>query len=154
MISQDGIGLIKHYEGCRLTAYKDPVGVWTIGYGQTAGVHEGMTITQAEAESLLADALRTKYAQGVMRLASPVPQCQFDALVSFAYNLGTGALARSTLLRKLKGGDIEGAADEFPKWHLAGGKSLHGLRKRRAAERALFLGASLVDALAIGDSAP
>lgn len=150
--SPDCLTIIKRFEGCRLKAYRDPVGVLTIGYGQTEGVYPGMEITQAEADSMLLHELRTKFIPGVMRLFGPLPQHQADALVSFAYNLGVGALERSTLRQKILGGDVAVAADEFLRWHYAGGKSLLGLRRRRAAERARFLGHSAADAIKIGEA--
>lgn len=133
--------LIKHFEGVKLNAYQDSVGVWTIGVGHTgADVTPGKAISASEALKLLesdADAA----ASGVSAiLPGVVTQCQFDALVSFAFNLGVSALAQSTLLKKLNAGDVQGAADEFPRWVHAGGQTLEGLVKRRAAERALFLG--------------
>lgn len=143
-ISNDGILLIKKFEGCSLAAYQDSVGVWTIGYGWTqpvAGkpVGRGMTITQNTAEQLLLTGL-SQYEAGVTNLVNkPLTQHQFDALVSFAYNLGIKSLGTSTLLKKLNAGDYQGAADEFPKWNKAGGKVLNGLIARRAAERSLFL---------------
>lgn len=143
-ISNDGILLIKKFEGCSLTAYQDSVGVWTIGYGWTQSVAgkpvgRGMTITQNTAEQLLLTGL-SQYETGVTSLVSkPLTQHQFDALVSFAYNIGIKSLGTSTLLKKLNAGDYQGAADEFPKWNKAGGKVLNGLVARRAAERSLFL---------------
>lgn len=143
-ISNDGILLIKKFEGCSLTAYQDSVGVWTIGYGWTQSVAgkpvgRGMTITQNTAEQLLLTGL-SQYEAGVTNLVSkPLTQHQFDALVSFAYNLGIKSLGTSTLLKRLSAGDYRGAADEFPKWNRAGGKVLNGLIARRAAERSLFL---------------
>jgi len=142
--SEKGIALIKEFEGCRLTAYQDSVGVWTIGYGWTqpvdgVSVGKGMTITQEIAENLLRSGL-AQYEKGVTRLVNvAINQNQFDALVDFAYNLGVKALEGSTLLKKLNAGDYAGAATEFPKWNKAGGKVLNGLTRRREAERALFL---------------
>lgn len=143
-ISDDGIALIKRFEGLRLQAYQDSVGVWTIGYGWTqpvAGrkVGAGMAIDAATAERLLVCGV-AQFEQGVERLvAVTVTQGQFDALVSFAYNLGLRALENSTLLRRLNAGDRQGAADQFGRWVNAGGVRLDGLVARRAAERALFL---------------
>lgn len=143
-ISNAGISLIKEFEGCRLKAYQDSVGVWTIGYGWTQPVNgrkigPGMVIDQATAERLLKCGL-VQYEQGVNQLVKViVTQGQFDALVSFAYNLGLRSLSTSTLLRKLNAGDRQGAADEFGKWVNAGGVRLNGLVKRREAERKLFL---------------
>lgn len=142
--SDKGIALIKQFEGCKLTAYQDSVGVWTIGYGWTQPVdgkpiRAGMTINQETAERLLKTGL-VSYESDVSRLVKVgLTQGQFDALVSFTYNLGARSLSTSTLLRKLNGGDYAGAADEFLRWNKAGGKVLNGLTRRREAERALFL---------------
>ncbi|EMW3253478.1 lysozyme [Enterobacter hormaechei] len=142
--SEKGIALIKEFEGCKLTAYQDSVGVWTIGYGWTQPVdgkpiRAGMTIKQETAERLLKTGL-VGYESDVSRLVKvSLNQGQFDALVSFTYNLGSRSLSTSTLLRKLNAGDYAGAADEFLRWNKAGGKVLNGLTRRREAERALFL---------------
>ncbi|MGM8528511.1 lysozyme [Enterobacter asburiae] len=142
--SDKGIALIKQFEGCKLTAYQDSVGVWTIGYGWTQPVdgkpiRAGMTIKQETAERLLKTGL-VSYESDVSRLVKVrLTQGQFDALVSFTYNLGSKSLSTSTLLRKLNAGDYAGAADEFLRWNKAGGKVLNGLTRRREAERALFL---------------
>ncbi|HDT2096167.1 TPA: lysozyme [Enterobacter roggenkampii] len=142
--SEKGIALIKEFEGCKLTAYQDSVGVWTIGYGWTQPVdgkpiRAGMTIKQETAERLLKTGL-VSYESDVSRLVKvSLTQGQFDALVSFTYNLGARSLSTSTLLRKLNASDYAGAADEFLRWNKAGGKVLNGLTRRREAERALFL---------------
>jgi len=142
--SDNGIALIKQFEDCKLTAYQDSVGVWTIGYGWTQPVdgktiRAGMTIKQETAERLLKTGL-VSYESDVSRLVKVrLTQGQFDALVSFTYNLGARSLSTSTLLRKLNAGDYAGAADEFLRWNKAGGKVLNGLTRRREAERALFL---------------
>ncbi|PAN73867.1 lysozyme [Enterobacter cloacae] len=142
--SEKGVALIKEFEGCKLTAYQDSVGVWTIGYGWTQPVdgkpiRAGMTIKQETAERLLKTGL-VSYESDVSRLVKvSLTQGQFDALVSFTYNLGARSLSTSTLLRKLNAGDYAGAADEFLRWNKAGGKVLNGLTRRREAERALFL---------------
>ena len=142
--SDKGIALIKQFEGCKLTAYQDSVGAWTIGYGWTQpvdgkSIRAGMTIKQETAERLLKTGL-VSYESDVSRLVKVgVTQGQFDALVSFTYNLGARSLSTSTLLRKLNAGDYAGAADEFLRWNKAGGKVLNGLTRRREAERALFL---------------
>ncbi|HBC0574587.1 lysozyme [Serratia marcescens] len=143
-ISKSGIELIKRFEGLRLKAYQDSVGVWTIGYGWTQPVDgkkvgPGMQIDQATADRLLKCGV-VQYEQGVNQLVRVrITQGQFDALVSFAYNLGLRSLSTSTLLRKLNDGDKQGAADEFGRWVNAGGKRLDGLVERRAAEREMFL---------------
>ncbi|QOZ81965.1 MULTISPECIES: lysozyme [Chromobacterium] len=139
-ISANGIKLIQQFEGLRLKAYQDAVGVWTIGYGHTGpDVTPGLVITQAQADALLARDL-SRFETGVTRLVQvPLNQNQFDALVSFSYNLGLGSLQNSTLLRLLNQRDYAGAAAQFPRWNKAGGKVLPGLTRRRAAEQALFL---------------
>lgn len=142
--SENGINLIKQFEGCRLTAYQDSVGVWTIGYGWTQSVDgnpvaKGMVITQQKADDLLKQGV-VQYENGVNSLVKvQLNQNQFDALVDFAYNLGVNALRGSTLLKKLNAGDYAGAANEFTKWNKAGGKELAGLTRRREAEKSLFL---------------
>lgn len=141
--NQAGIDLIKEFEGVRLTAYRDPVGVLTIGYGHTSAagypdVEPGMTITAAEAESILRRDLQQYEAAVSNAVKVPLTANQFAALVSFTYNLGPGNLRSSTLLWKLNTGDYAGAAGEFPRWNKAGGKVLRGLTRRREAERALF----------------
>lgn len=142
--SEKGVALIKEFEGCKLTAYQDSVGVWTIGYGWTQPVdgkpiRAVMTIKQETAERLLKTGL-VSYESDVSRLVKvSLTQGQFDALVSFTYNLGARSLSTSTLLRKLNAGDYAGAADELLRWNKAGGKVLNGLTRRREAERALFL---------------
>lgn len=144
-----GIALIKNFEGLLLEAYQDVVGVWTIGYGHTHNVKPGQRITEQQAEQLLKEDLRL-FEKGVNRLVAELnielTQCQFDALISFAFNLGLGNLRKSTLCKKLylmKQHDqksILAVADEFLKWNKAGGKVLNGLVRRRQAERNLFLG--------------
>ncbi|ESA32909.1 lysozyme [Leptolyngbya sp. Heron Island J] len=135
-----GVHLIKTFEGLRLKAYQDAVGVWTIGYGTTRGVKPGQAISEAQAEALLkADLNRFEKAVNQTVRVS-INDNQFAALVSFAYNVGSGALRSSTLIKKLNRRDIYGAANEFPRWNRAGGRVLAGLTRRRNAERALFLG--------------
>lgn len=136
-IGQAGLDLIKQYEGCRLAAYRCAAGVWTIGYGHTAGVHSGMTITQAQADAYLQQDI-AKF-EGYVNNPAYVPiteqlnQNQFDALASFAFNLGAGNL------RKLcKGRTAAQIARTMPNYNKAAGKVLAGLRRRRAAEQALF----------------
>lgn len=136
--SQKGIDLIKEFEGCRLNAYQDSVGVWTIGYGHTVDVKQGDSITQEEAEQLLKDDLLI-YEDGVNNLVKvEINQDMFDALVSFAFNLGVGALGKSTLLKLLNRGKYSEASDHFTKWVYAGGVVLKGLVRRREAEQRLF----------------
>lgn len=133
--------LIRVFEGLNTKAYKCPAGVWTIGYGHTGpDVKEGQTITKDQAELLLSQDLgavgrQVEHALDGMR----VNQNQFDALCSFTFNLGIGRLEASTLLKKLKTGDIDGAANEFLRWNRANGQILEGLNRRRQSERRLFL---------------
>lgn len=136
-IGQAGLALIKQYEGCRLAAYRCAAGVWTIGYGHTAGVHSGMTITQAQADAYLRQDI-AKF-EGYVNNPVCVPitanlnQNQFDALVSFVFNLGAGNL------RKLcKGRTAAQIALAMPSYNKAAGKVLAGLTRRRKAEQALF----------------
>ncbi|MGD1948482.1 MAG: lysozyme [Leptolyngbyaceae cyanobacterium] len=135
-----GVHLIKSFEGLRLKAYQDAVGVWTIGYGTTRGVKPGQEISEAQAEALLKADLN-RFEQAVNQAVRvSINDNQFAAIVSFTYNVGSGAMRSSTLLRKLNRRDIYGAANEFPRWNRAGGRVLAGLTRRRNAERALFLG--------------
>lgn len=137
--SQRGLSLIKSFEGLRLQAYQDSVGVWTIGYGTTRGVKAGMAITKEQAERMLMDDVQ-RFEPEIERLVTlPLSQNQWDALISFTYNLGAANLESSTLLRKLNAGDYTGAAEQFPCWNKAGGRVLPGLVRRRAAEQALFM---------------
>lgn len=136
--SQNAIQLVKASEGVRLTAYQDSSGVWTIGYGHTANVVEGQTITQAQANNLLMLDLATA-ADAVNRLVTvPLTQNQFDALVDFVFNEGEGNFARSTLFKLLNQRNYQAAAAQLPMWCMASGEVLAGLVTRRAAERALF----------------
>jgi lysozyme len=139
--SDQGIDLIKRFEGVRLKAYDDGVGVLTIGYGHTSGVHWGDVITEDEAENLLQEDLED-FEECVNDLVDvSLNQAQFDALVSFTFNVGCGAFRRSTLLRKLNKGDYKAAANQLLRWNRGGGRVLKGLVRRRQAERDLFLSA-------------
>lgn len=138
-ISEAGIRLIEGFEGLRLQAYQDSVGVWTIGWGSTRDVHEGDVITRAEAEQRLRDDLRAaencvRSAVNMVRLT----QHQFDALVSFVFNVGCMAFRNSTMLRRLEVGDFAGAAEQFGNWTRAGMEHPMGLIKRRNAEADYF----------------
>lgn len=143
-VAQPGLNLIKSFEGLKLTAYLDIVGTPTIGYGCTVGVtkqdvQNKRTITEQEAENMLAREL-AGFCSGVERaVLIPINQNQFDALVSFSYNVGLGALQKSTLLKLLNAGDVSGAAEQFLRWNKAGGVEVKGLTRRRQAERSLFL---------------
>ena len=137
-ISNKGLDLIKHFEGCKLEAYRDSVGIPTIGYGHIEGVQMGDVITQDEADLYLSHDVASKV-DGVNRLVrADINQNQFDALVSFAYNLGLGALGNSTLLKMINAGSANAAGPQFLRWNKAGGVVLAGLTRRREAEKALY----------------
>ena len=144
-LSERGLALIKEFEGYHrrlpdgtCIAYRCPAGVLTLGYGCTKGILAGMMWTEQQAQDALAKELQG-HELAVLRLVSvDLNQNQFDALVSFAYNCGNGALEKSTLLKKLNAGDFPGAQAEFMKWNKAAGKTLRGLSIRRAKEAALF----------------
>jgi lysozyme len=136
----EGIALIRHFEGCRLDAYLCPAGVWTIGYGHTKGVKEGETIDQEAAEAFLIEDLEEFEGYVTEMVEVPLSQSQFDALVSWTFNLGPGNLERSTLLAKLNQGEYTDVPFEIKRWTRAGGVILPGLVKRRNAEAALFEG--------------
>lgn len=138
-VNEAGIAILKQWEGLRLTAYQDVGGVWTIGYGHTGpDVTEGLTITEAEAETLLrTDILEAE--QAVSDLVKvDLTDNQFAALVSFVFNVGRGAFAKSTLLKRLNAGDYDAVPGELAKWNRAGGKPVKGLANRRAAEAGLW----------------
>ncbi|KAA5937595.1 lysozyme [Pantoea sp. Bo_2] len=138
-VSQTGLDLIKQFEGLRTEAYLCPAGVWTIGYGHTARVKEGDTCTAAQAEAwLITDVVDAENAVKSL-VKVELNQHQFDALVSFTFNLGRGNLASSTLLTRLNAGSFTAAADQFGRWVFAKNVLQPGLVKRRAAEKALFL---------------
>lgn len=137
--SKPGLDLIRRSEGCRLEAYRCPAGVLTIGYGHTGtDVREGQRVSAEEADRLLRDDLSHIERRIQQLVSAPLTQGQFDALVSFAFNVGVGALERSTLLRRLNAEDYRGAAVEFGRWTQAGGRELPGLVHRRREERAMF----------------
>lgn len=141
--SEEWKDLVSSFEGLRLEAYPDPGsgGVpWTIGYGHTLGVKPGDVITEEEAVRFLyMDAKR--FERSVNRnVKVPLTQYQFNALTSFAFNVGGANLKSSTLLKKLNREDYNGAANELPKWKYASGKVMNGLIRRRKAERNMFLG--------------
>jgi lysozyme len=138
--SDEGLALIKSHEGLRLKAYQDIVGVWTIGYGHTGSdVTSGLVWDQDTCDSALRKDL-TRFENCVGFLVTiPLNQNQFDALVSFCYNLGCVSLKTSTLLKLLNAGDYAGAEDEFVKWDRAGGVVVQGLLNRRQDEQKLFM---------------
>lgn len=156
-LSEEGLRLIKHHEGFRNKPYRCPANLWTIGYGHVLYPDQAKLKMPERAsyplrpehdkvwsdggiDAILRSDLQ-RFESGVLRLcpSSADSQAQFDALVSFSFNVGLGSLQSSTLRMKYNRGDIEGAAKEFPKWNKAGGRILQGLAKRRADEQALFL---------------
>ena len=146
-ISQEGLSLIKHFEGCptdeegNVIAYQDAVEVWTIGYGHTKGVQEGDKWTKEKAEFMLWRELEDEY-EGYINdyVHVPLNQNQFDALCSWVYNLGPANLKVSTLLKKLNNGEYEEVPAQIKRWNKAGGKVLEGLVRRRNAEALMFEG--------------
>jgi len=168
----DGIAVMHEFEGCRLKAYPDPGtggAPWTIGWGDTGpDVVPGLVITQQEADERFARRLVLEFEPLVERAVKvPLTQRQFDAMVSIVYNTGPGVATKpgrpgrdgivtlatgqpSTLLRRLNQGEYASAADQFLSWNRSDGRVMLGLRRRRTAERALFLGATGAQAIAIG----
>ena len=139
-IGTKGLDLIKFFEGIELNAYKCAAGVWTIGYGHTKGVKEGDSISEEQANEMLAEELK-EYENYINTLVTvELNQDQFDAMVSWVYNLGGGNLKASTLLKVLNAGDYDGVPAQMMRWNKAGGKVLEGLTKRRQAEADLFSG--------------
>ena len=138
-----GVALIKEFEGFPFGGrpYKDMVGVWTIGYGHTEGVSASSNrLTERQASELLRKDLDEKYAPSVSAIGVSLRQCQFDALVSFVYNCGPGAVSNQTQIgRALRAKQWSSAADHLLDWNKAGGRPVEGLTRRRKAERALFL---------------
>tara|TARA_Y100001963_G_C6549646_1_gene339241 strand:+ start:97 stop:540 length:444 start_codon:yes stop_codon:yes gene_type:complete len=141
-ISDEGLSLIKHFEGCELKAYRCAANVLTIGYGSTKGVTEDMEITQEEAESLLQEEMHEYegYINDMVKV--PLEQHQFDSMVSWVFNLGSGNLSSSTLLKKLNNSEYDEVPEQIKRWNKAGGKVLEGLVRRREAEALLFSGKS------------
>lgn len=138
--------MIAGFEGCVLHAYQDVVGVWTIGVGHTEGVRPGQTITQAQADQLLADDLGNVYGPGVLVAIgdAPTTQAQFDAMTSLAFNIGVSAFKSSTVCRMHKAGNYAAAAEAFHLWNRAGQRVLEALTRRRLAEAKLYLSRSPV----------
>tara|TARA_R110002012_G_scaffold132157_1_gene285066 strand:+ start:157 stop:600 length:444 start_codon:yes stop_codon:yes gene_type:complete len=141
-VSDEGLSLIKHFEGCELKAYRCAANVLTIGYGSTKGVTEDMEITQEGAEELLQEEMHEYegYINDMVKV--PLEQHQFDSMVSWVFNLGSGNLSSSTLLKKLNNSEYDEVPEQIKRWNKAGGKVLEGLVRRREAEALLFLGKS------------
>lgn len=141
-INPEGFELLTTFEGCKLIAYDDGAGVWTIGYGHTKNVHQGTSITQAQAEQLLREDLEKfeSFVEDAVKVS--VNDDRFSALVCFCFNVGPGknGFGGSTLLKLLNQDDFQEAANEFPRWNKVNGQPWLGLTRRRLAEQALFLG--------------
>jgi len=146
-LNESSLALLKEFEGLRLRAYRDVAGYWTVGYGHLITKREHLNayeldkysqITENMAEDLLKSDLSVAKSSVLNLIRVPLNDNQFGSLVSFTYNLGSGALQRSTLRSKLNRGDYDGAAFEFPKWVYAGGRVVRGLVRRRWAEVELY----------------
>jgi len=137
-ISEDGLELIKKFEGCETSAYQDSVGVWTIGFGHTKDVEEGQTCSIEDAESMLADEMDEYegYINNMVKV--DLQQHEFDSLVAWVYNLGPTNLGESTMLKVLNGGQFDRVPNEMNRWTRAGGEILEGLVRRRQAESLMF----------------
>ncbi|GHT90036.1 hypothetical protein AGMMS49545_02200 [Betaproteobacteria bacterium] len=144
-ISWAGVVLIAESESCRLSAYRDIAGRWTLGWGQTDGIREGMTWTQPEADADLCKTLITLSAEvkGALSDTSATSDNEFAAMVSLAYNIGINGFRRSTVLKRHNQGDKAGAAAAFALWNKAGGRVVNGLVARRAREAALYLSTAI-----------
>ena len=145
-MTDEGLDLIKFYEGYSSSAYLCPAQHWTIGYGAIWGMdnkrvtEDHPDINEDQADYLLRRDVKKSEMAVLRHIRVPLEDGQFNSLCSFVFNLGSGALQSSTLRRKINRGDYIGAADEFPRWVYAGGRRLKGLIKRREHERAMFLG--------------
>ena len=139
-IGSTGVDLIKHFESCKLTAYQDSVGIWTIGWGHTGSVKKGDIWTQGEADNILLNDLDKFEGYVNQYVKVPLTQNKFDALVSWTFNLGPGNLKSSTMLTKLNEKKYDEVPSQMKRWNKAGGKVLHGLERRRNAEAAMFSG--------------
>ena len=137
--SSNGQQFIREHEGCKLTAYQDGGGVWTIGIGHTKGVKAGQAITQAQADAFLVSDLTPVEDCINENVTVTLNQNQFDALASFTFNVGESAFTASTLLKKLNAGNYSAAADQFTRWAYDNDEFVQGLYNRRVDERVLFL---------------
>ena len=144
-ISQEGISLIKKFEGCELKAYRCPANVLTIGYGITKNITEDMEITQEEADEMLNEEI-TEYEEYINNMVKvPLEQNQFDSLCAWVFNLGPTNLEKSTLLKFLNAGDYHLIPSQIKRWNKAGGETLKGLIRRREAESLLFEGKEWIE---------
>ena len=135
----EALEVIKKFEGCKLEAYQDAIGVWTVGYGHTGyDVHEGLKITQEQADQLLRDDLAHVCTTIDDYVTVPLNDNQFSALASFTFNVGVGNFLHSGLLKHLNAGEPKSAMQSLLQWNKAGGKVLEGLTSRREDEKELF----------------
>ena len=154
--SINGIAIMHYFERCCLQAYPDPGSKdglpMTIGWGDTGpDVVRGLVITQDDADARFARRISKEFEPGIMSMVKfPLTQGQFDAMVCLSYNIGLGNFRSSTLLRKFNAGDVPGAESQFAVWNKNDGKVMLGLRRRRAAEQALFKGLNSDQAIAVG----
>ena len=152
--SHNGVEVMHYFESCKLKAYPDPATggkPFTIGWGDTGpDVLPGLVITQDDADMRFSKRLAGEFEPGITSAIKTATQGQFDAMACLAYNIGLNNFKSSTLLRKFNAGDIPGALAQFAVWNLAAGKVMLGLKRRRAAEAALFRGLSGDQAIAIG----
>ena len=139
-ISEEGLSLIKKFEGCELNAYEDAVGIPTIAYGRIKNVKMGDSCTKEQAEDWLAEEMPEYEGYINDQVKVDLEQNQFDALCSWVYNLGPTNLKSSTLLKVLNEGDYNGVPAQIKRWNKAGGSVLDGLTRRREAEALLFQG--------------
>jgi lysozyme len=153
-INAEGIALIKQWEGLRLKAYKCEANVLTIGYGHTTNVTEDMQITEEEAEQLLLRDISVFEAEVSRSVTVKISDNQFAALVSWAFNVGVGAMRKSSLIRKLNAGDYASVPSELARWNKAKGKVVAGLSNRRAAEAGLWARGSFVSSRGVEPVAP
>lgn len=137
--SQSGLKMTEQFEACRLDAYQDMKGIWTVGYGHTGpDVYPGLSITALQAEQFLLNDIQSAVNCVNSLVTVALTQGQFDALTDFVFNCGCGAFAGSTMLRLLNAGDYQGAAGQFDLWDHAGGQVVAGLLRRREAETQEF----------------
>ena len=136
--SQNGLRLTEQFESCRLVAYLDSKGIPTIGWGHTFGVFPGLTCDQAQADAWLLEDVQSAVGSVNRLVIAPLTQNEFDAVVDFVFNCGSGNFAGSTMLRLLNAGDYPGAANEFQLWDHASGQVVAGLLRRREAEKTEF----------------
>lgn len=137
-MSYGGLKITESFESCRRKAYQDGRGVWTIGWGHTAGVKEGDECSQAQADQWKAEDMAWAEATVNRLVKSALSQGEFDALVDFVYNAGSGNFEHSSLLGMVNAGELVAAAKEFEKWDWSGGKKVAGLLRRRLSEESEF----------------